>query len=257
MLFRVASALAVLALASQAVAEEMTHKLSARDIFGLQVRDGSGYQPTSKFCKMGATCAEACGAGYQTCPSSDNAIHCFNQGNKEICCSDLSGSTLLLLRECPLPLPRPMLTSYHPPRLVRCRFLLRLACDQRHLVLPRRQEHRRVRQVVRPLGAPGIARPGPDELPDGGGDRLQHARHDVRAQRHVPGLQHDDQQAPAHHDARHRHQVGCLPGRSRRRCPPRRCARCSSLTLRSTPAALPTRACCEGREHEPAFLIPA
>lgn len=94
MLFKTASALALLAAASQVVANEMTYQLSGRDIFGLDRRDDTGYQPTSKFCKVGNTCAEACGAGYITCPSKDNAIHCYNPANKELCCSDLSGSTL-------------------------------------------------------------------------------------------------------------------------------------------------------------------
>ena len=92
MLFVRASAMAMLAVASHAVAEQMTFQMSAREIFGLERRDGNGYQPTSKFCKSGNTCAEACGAGYVSCASTDNSIHCYNQSNKETCCSGGSGS---------------------------------------------------------------------------------------------------------------------------------------------------------------------
>ena len=93
MLFRTATALAVLAMASQSIAEQMVYKMAARDIFGLERRDDAAYQPSTKFCKNGSSCAEACGAGYSTCPSTDNAIHCFNPSNKQICCSDAAGST--------------------------------------------------------------------------------------------------------------------------------------------------------------------
>jgi hypothetical protein len=88
MLFRAATALALLAATAQASTSFM---ISERELFGLQRRD-NGYQPTQTFCGMGSTCAEACGKGFEMCPSTDNAIHCYNLDVKQVCCSDMSGS---------------------------------------------------------------------------------------------------------------------------------------------------------------------
>jgi len=94
--FSTVTALAVMAV-SQAVAEPINKPvrvmMSAREIFGLAGRDNGGYQPSQSYCGQGATCSEACGAGYATCPSSDNAIHCYNKDAAQSCCPDNSGST--------------------------------------------------------------------------------------------------------------------------------------------------------------------
>lgn len=90
--------LAVLALAAQAVAEHKPYKpqlmkTSVRDLFGVVRRqDQPGYQPSQSVCGEGPTCEAACGAGYTTCASTDNAVHCYNPAAKEICCPDKSGS---------------------------------------------------------------------------------------------------------------------------------------------------------------------
>ncbi|EPE02329.1 prp 4 c domain-containing protein [Ophiostoma piceae UAMH 11346] len=95
------SALAFLAVASQVVAEPQPykaanaiHKMSVRELFGVVRRTGSdGYSPASSLCGLGQTCAEACGAGYATCKSSDDAIHCYNPAAAQICCPDNSGNS--------------------------------------------------------------------------------------------------------------------------------------------------------------------
>ncbi|KAK0643236.1 hypothetical protein B0T16DRAFT_415550 [Cercophora newfieldiana] len=93
------SALAVLALAAQAVAEHKPYKpqfmkTSVRDLFGVVRRqDQPGYKPSSSECGVGPTCAAACGAGYETCASTDEAIHCFNKAAQETCCPNLSGDS--------------------------------------------------------------------------------------------------------------------------------------------------------------------
>ncbi|KAK1752170.1 hypothetical protein QBC47DRAFT_405372 [Echria macrotheca] len=90
------SALAALALAAHVAAEPAPYKpqlmkTSLRDLFRRD--DTPGYQPTAAVCGTGATCAEACGAGYETCASSDEQVHCFNPGAAEICCPNGSGNS--------------------------------------------------------------------------------------------------------------------------------------------------------------------
>ncbi|KAK1771669.1 hypothetical protein QBC33DRAFT_554831 [Phialemonium atrogriseum] len=98
MLVKSASALAVLAFAAHASASEaMPYKplmrMSVRQMFGLVRRqDDAGYQPTQAVCGTGNTCAEACGAGYEACSSSDEMVHCFNPG-AQTCCPDASGNS--------------------------------------------------------------------------------------------------------------------------------------------------------------------
>lgn len=94
MMFKSVTAVAFLAVASHALADEAaTFKMSARELFGMGRRQtDTGYTPTDTFCGMGATCAEACGAGFEMCASNDNSIHCFNAQAKQICCPDGSGS---------------------------------------------------------------------------------------------------------------------------------------------------------------------
>jgi len=98
MLAKSLSALAVLAFAAQAVAEPkpykpQVYKTSVRDLFGVVRRaDQPGYQPSSSVCGAGPTCEAACGAGYMTCASTDEAVHCYNPAAKEICCPDKSGN---------------------------------------------------------------------------------------------------------------------------------------------------------------------
>ncbi|KAJ9136439.1 hypothetical protein NKR23_g9867 [Pleurostoma richardsiae] len=98
MLLKPASTLAILAVASQAVAELMPYKpmkmsMSVREMFGVVRRDDSGYQPTQTFCGMGQTCAEACGAGFDMCASDDQQIHCYNPGASQLCCPDGTGNS--------------------------------------------------------------------------------------------------------------------------------------------------------------------
>ena len=95
--FKSASALAVLAVASHVIAEPMPYKpvkltMSVREMFGIVGRDDSGYTPTQQYCGMGATCAEACGAGFDQCASKDKSIHCYNTAAAQTCCPDGSGS---------------------------------------------------------------------------------------------------------------------------------------------------------------------
>jgi len=100
MLAKSVSALAVFALAAHvsAAPEKMPYKplmkMSVHEMFGIARRQSDGYQPTQSVCGEGATCADACGAGYDTCASSDTTIHCYNPAAKQTCCPDNTGSTL-------------------------------------------------------------------------------------------------------------------------------------------------------------------
>lgn len=98
MLAKSVSALAVLAFAANVSASEpMPYKplmkMSIHEMFGLGRRQADGYQPTQSICGDGATCAAACGAGFETCASKDTTIHCYNAAAKQTCCPDNSGST--------------------------------------------------------------------------------------------------------------------------------------------------------------------
>ncbi|ROT40582.1 hypothetical protein SODALDRAFT_356597 [Sodiomyces alkalinus F11] len=102
MQYRSIASLAVVALAAQATAQQTRiftrANQSLRDL-GVFRRQDDGYQPEDEVCSgAGNTCAEACGAGYEQCSSSDSAIHCFNPADEESCCSTGSGSKLALSR---------------------------------------------------------------------------------------------------------------------------------------------------------------
>ena len=105
MLVKSIAAFAALTLAAGVAAEPAPYKpsnmkMSVRDVFGIVRRqDNPGYQPEQAACNTGATCAEACGAGYETCASGDNAIHCFNPTAGEVCCPNQSGGMSLLKLE--------------------------------------------------------------------------------------------------------------------------------------------------------------
>ncbi|KKF96200.1 hypothetical protein CFO_g1457 [Ceratocystis platani] len=60
---------------------------------GLLRRDSSGYEPEVTSCGKGTTCAEACGAGYETCSSSDKKSHCYNPAAGETCCAYSGGGS--------------------------------------------------------------------------------------------------------------------------------------------------------------------
>lgn len=106
MLFKTASALALLAVSARAATEPMLFKMSIGNDFGLARRQSGGgsYQPSQTFCGTGNTCAQACGQGYATCPSVDNAIHCYNAAASQSCCSDGTGSMFPPLPPFPSPL---------------------------------------------------------------------------------------------------------------------------------------------------------
>ncbi|KAL1866607.1 hypothetical protein VTK73DRAFT_4613 [Phialemonium thermophilum] len=92
------SAAAVLAFAAHATASEAAVpykplvKMSVRQMFGVVRRD-TGYQPTQSECGTGNSCAEACGAGYATCASNDNFIHCYDTATQQTCCPDGTGNS--------------------------------------------------------------------------------------------------------------------------------------------------------------------
>ena len=96
---KTSTALAILAAASQAVAEPQPYAarklMSVRDMFGAVRRDGAAdsYSPSQSYCGLGETCAQACGAGYATCASTDDAIHCYDPSNQQVCCPDGSGNS--------------------------------------------------------------------------------------------------------------------------------------------------------------------
>ncbi|KAF5007449.1 hypothetical protein FDECE_6211 [Fusarium decemcellulare] len=59
----------------------------------LSRRSTPGYQPEQSTCGDGSTCAEACGQGYESCPSNDDSTHCYNPLAKQTCCSDGTGNS--------------------------------------------------------------------------------------------------------------------------------------------------------------------
>ncbi|KAL2166475.1 hypothetical protein VTG60DRAFT_2735 [Thermothelomyces hinnuleus] len=99
MLVKSIAAFAAFTLAANVAAEPMPYKptlmrTSTRALFGIARRqDDSGYQPEPVKCNNGDTCAEACGAGYETCVSNDDLTHCYNPTVGEICCPNQSGGS--------------------------------------------------------------------------------------------------------------------------------------------------------------------
>ncbi|KAH6632670.1 hypothetical protein F5144DRAFT_621383 [Chaetomium tenue] len=99
MLVKSVAAFAALAFAANVAAEPMPYrptmmKTSTRALFGIARREEQpGYQPEEAMCNDGNTCEEACGAGYQTCSSTDSQVHCFNPTVGELCCPDQSGNS--------------------------------------------------------------------------------------------------------------------------------------------------------------------
>ncbi|KPM35599.1 hypothetical protein AK830_g10968 [Neonectria ditissima] len=95
MLFRSAASLALLACVSNVAAQAQPYKLVTGPVFGISLarRSTNGYQPEQSVCGDGNTCAEACGEGFETCPSQDESTHCFNPAGKQTCCSDGSGNS--------------------------------------------------------------------------------------------------------------------------------------------------------------------
>jgi hypothetical protein len=86
------SLLAAVAVAAPELAPYKMGSMSKNPaLMGLAKRQ-AGYQPTQHNCGFGATCAEACGTDYITCPSSDIILHCFDPVIKETCCPDGTGS---------------------------------------------------------------------------------------------------------------------------------------------------------------------
>ncbi|KAL2266971.1 hypothetical protein VTJ83DRAFT_4248 [Remersonia thermophila] len=100
MLVKSVAAFAALSLATGVAAEPLRPykpsmlKMSTRSLFGVMRRDEvPGYQPATEVCGVGPTCAAACGAGYETCSSGDDEVHCFNPSAGEVCCPNRSGSS--------------------------------------------------------------------------------------------------------------------------------------------------------------------
>ncbi|KAF4455345.1 prp 4 c protein [Fusarium austroafricanum] len=96
MLFRTIASIAFLACASNAAAEPQPYLLIKAPVQGLSLarRTTPGYQPDQSICGGGGnTCAEACGAGYEACPSEDKSTHCFNPTVKQTCCFDGTGNS--------------------------------------------------------------------------------------------------------------------------------------------------------------------
>ncbi|KAM5387640.1 hypothetical protein ACJA88_000900 [Fusarium oxysporum] len=96
MLFRTIASVAFLACASNVAAEPQPYKLVKAPVEGLSLarRSTPGYQPDQSVCGGGGdTCAEACGAGYESCLSEDDSTHCFNPTVKQSCCFDGTGNS--------------------------------------------------------------------------------------------------------------------------------------------------------------------
>jgi hypothetical protein len=59
--------------------------------FGAMMKRQAGYYPTTHLCGSGDTCAEACGATYEQCPSS-SGLYCYEPSLGDHCCPDNTGS---------------------------------------------------------------------------------------------------------------------------------------------------------------------
>jgi hypothetical protein len=79
--------------ATLVAAEAQPYRLAAIPGMSLMRRDTMGYQPEQTKCGEGNTCAEACGAGFDQCPSEDGLAHCFNAAAKQNCCQNGSGQS--------------------------------------------------------------------------------------------------------------------------------------------------------------------
>ncbi|KAI3318341.1 hypothetical protein HD806DRAFT_318974 [Xylariaceae sp. AK1471] len=100
MLYYVASALLVVGLAGQTLAEPLRKpyqpqlaRMSTKNIFGLDRRQVEGYSPTQQLCGVGDTCDEACGKGFKQCASKDSLTHCYNPLKKQTCCPGGTGDS--------------------------------------------------------------------------------------------------------------------------------------------------------------------
>jgi len=88
MLFNTITVSSLFVASALAVASPAPYKLgsmSFNNAFGLNKRQ-AGYQPTQTYCSPGDTCAEACGATYEQCVSSDGDLHCYDPTIKQSCC---------------------------------------------------------------------------------------------------------------------------------------------------------------------------
>lgn len=92
--FQTIVSIAILACATHVAAQAQPYKLIKGPVLGISLarRSTNGYQPEQSTCGDGDTCAEACGKGYEACPSNDDSTHCFNPAVKQSCCTDGSGS---------------------------------------------------------------------------------------------------------------------------------------------------------------------
>ncbi|KFA48144.1 hypothetical protein S40293_08885 [Stachybotrys chartarum IBT 40293] len=95
MLVRAVASVALLACAVNASAQPKPYRLAMMPVLGMSLvrRDTSGYQPEQTVCGEGDTCAEACGAGFAECASTNDAVHCFNPEAQQQCCTDGTGNS--------------------------------------------------------------------------------------------------------------------------------------------------------------------
>jgi hypothetical protein len=68
-------------------------RMSVRNILLGRRQDDGGYQPDTTLCGTGTSCAEACGAGFAQCSSTDGAVYCYDAGNSQTCCPNGSGNS--------------------------------------------------------------------------------------------------------------------------------------------------------------------
>lgn len=68
-------------------------RMSVKHMFLSRRAEDDGYQPDTSLCGTGNSCAEACGAGFAQCASSDDQIHCYDAGSSQTCCPNNSGDS--------------------------------------------------------------------------------------------------------------------------------------------------------------------
>lgn len=105
-----------------------------------------GYYPDTSNCGVGDTCEEACGPNQVECPSSSlTTLYCHSSVDGSHCCTDGSGSTLIMFPFPPLSSiaiivydPRKNILLTTIPRLLPCRVLLHIRRRRSYVLLPRR-----------------------------------------------------------------------------------------------------------------------
>jgi len=88
----VSKTLAVVSFLAASVYGELSGFSMMDNSFGSMIKRQGGYYPTTHTCGQGTTCAEACGVGQITCPST-SGLYCYDPTIGDTCCPDGTGNS--------------------------------------------------------------------------------------------------------------------------------------------------------------------